>query len=517
MVFSVSEVRLPDHGYATDNTSQLRAIIDFAATKGGVFLESGRDDRTVTYQELAEVAELWALEFDAMTLPIGAPVLLVIDDPLTCAAVFLAVIAAGRCAVPADPDAPQGDLDRTVAVMEPLLVVTDLTNVRLGGSLPQVIVTRDRMHPLNRPPVSTGHRKVAAGSVRLGTSGSTGEPKIVELSEAQLIHVARSVVSHNMLTSRDRGYCSLPLFHINAEVVGLLSTLVAGATLVVDRRFPRKEFWDLLHERRISWVNGVPAIWAILARESIPAPPASLRFVRSASAPLRAELRETISTALGVPVVESYGMTEAASQITATPLHGPARPGSAGIEAGAQVRIRDQHGNDVPPDELGRVWIRGPGVITGYVGGRDAHRFDEHGWLDTGDVGSIGRDGYIVLTGRADDVINRGGELVHPREVEEVLLGDGRVNDVAVVGRPDEILGFVPVAQVVPWNTDLSPLEQEALIADLTARCLDHLSRFKRPAEISVVADLPRAPTGKVRKHQVRQRVLVASKQGART
>jgi acyl-CoA synthetase (AMP-forming)/AMP-acid ligase II len=345
------------------------------------------------------------------------------------------------------------------------------------------------------------------GSVVLLTSGSTGRPKAVELGEPQLLHVAGAVVAHHRITPADRGYNPLPLFHVNAQVVGLLATLVAGAELVLDRRFHRTGFWPLLVERDVTWVNAVPSMLTILSRCDVPAVPPGLRFVRSASAPLPPAVRELITVRIGVPVVESYGMTEAASQITATPLDGRARPGSVGRPVGVELRVVDEEGVPCPPEVVGRVEIRGAGVIEGYAGadrrrppsrGGGINAACADGWLDTADLGRLDADGHLYLAGRADDVINRGGELVYPREVEEVLLGDAQVLEAVVVGRPDVVLGEVPVALV---RADPGAADR------LQARCVTHLARFKRPVEIRVVDALPLGPTGKVRRAELRLRL----------
>ncbi len=212
------------------------------------------------------------------------------------------------------------------------------------------------------------------GGIFLCTSGTTGTPKGILLSEEQLAHVAGSVVNWHGLSQDDRGYCSLPLFHVNAEVVGLLATLRAGASLAVDRKFSRRGFWEMIAERRITWINAVPAIISILAMEPPADPPSRLRFVRSASAPLPVAALERFERSLGVPVIETYGMTEAASMITANPLDGPRKPGSAGKAAGSQVRIAAADGVTAPAGEVGRVLIRGAGVITAYASGGTAGR-----------------------------------------------------------------------------------------------------------------------------------------------
>ncbi len=289
------------------------------------------------------------------------------------------------------------------------------------------------------------------GGIFLCTSGTTGTPKGILLREEQLAHVASSVVDWHRLDRSDRGYCSLPLFHVNAEVVGLLATLRAGAYLAVDRKFSRRGFWDLITADRITWINAVPAIIAILSMDPPAEPPKELRFVRSASAPLPRASLERFQEALGVPVIETYGMTEAASMITANPLDGPRKPGSAGLPAGSEVRIgladggpagrgRHRAGADPGRGRDHRVRLR-----------RDARaRSTDDGWLDTGDLGYLDADGYLFLVGRSDDVINRGGEKIYPREIEEILLAQPGVRSAAVIGALDEVLGERPVAYVVP-------------------------------------------------------------------
>jgi acyl-CoA synthetase (AMP-forming)/AMP-acid ligase II len=309
------------------------------------------------------------------------------------------------------------------------------------------------------------------------------------------------VATHHRLTQADRGFCPLPLFHVNAQVVGLLATLVSGGELVLDRRFHRSGFWELLLLRDVTWVNAAPAIVTILARdpeEPVVAP--RLRFVRSASAPLPPPVRDLFVARTGLPVVESYGMTEAASQITATALDQPHRPGSVGRPIGVELQIVDEAGRPCPSGVVGRVQIRGAGVIRAYVGDAAADRFDRGGWLDTADLGALDAEGHLYLSGRADDVVNRGGELVYPREVEEVLLGDPAVVEAVVAGRPHDVLGAVPVALVRAAHAE--PAE---LVARLGERCAHELAPFKRPVEIRVVGRFPVGPTGKVRRAEVRE------------
>ncbi|MGH3687416.1 MAG: AMP-binding protein [Pseudonocardiaceae bacterium] len=473
------------------------------------FVADARSERTFDFALLRAAADAWCRELDAAGVPPGARVLLDIDDPLAFCAVHLAVIAAGRCSAPVDPAAPAADAARTRRALRPWLVISDRP-AKPGMHYP----ARPGMHvsPATGLPADPSAHVLAAtapdrraGSVALLTSGSTGTPKIVVLTERQLLHVARHVVAHHQLSTTDRGFNPLPLFHINAQVVALLATLVAGGTLVLDRRFHRTGFWQLLAERGITWVNAVPAILSILALDNEPVVPPTLRFIRSASAPLPAAAREQVTVRCGVAVVESYGMTEAASQITATPLHGGHLPGSVGRPAGVELEVVGSDGRRCATDVVGRVRIRGESVISAYAEGVAAERFDTAGWLDTGDLGRLDADGNLYLAGRRDDVVNCGGELVHPSEVEEVLLGEAAVAEAAVAEGPHEVLGAVPVAWIRPVR-ELDGEQIDELVSRLRLRCEQYLSRAKRPVEFRIVTGgLPLTSTGKVLRRRLRE------------
>lgn len=483
----------------------LRSTIRARAAQDGErsYLEDARSDRVLTYRALEGAVSAWSSTFDAIGVAPSGAVLVDLADPLSFAVVHLAALATGRRAVPVDTGQPPSEPGRLADLIGGAsLVVSDraleravpgapASGIDAATFLPAAV--RDGDLPSENPDAP------GEGSVVLFTSGSTGTPKGVELPESQLFFVARAVARHNRLTPEDRGFNSLPLFHVNAEVVGLLATLVAGATLVLDQRFRRTGFWELLAERRITWLNAVPAILAVLAKTGPLDFPEGLRFVRSASAPLPDPVRQALGD---VPLVVSWGMTEGASQITATPLGEPARVGTVGVPVGSEVQVRGEDGAVLPADEVGALWIRGEGIVHRYLFGRAAERFDADGWLSTGDVGSVSADGWVSLAGRSDDVINRGGEKVYPSEVEDVLLGDERVLEAVVVGRPHDVLGAVPIAYVIP-QPDVA-VDAGALVADLTARAEASLTRFRRPVEIVVVPDLPRAPTGKVQRAKVR-------------
>jgi acyl-CoA synthetase (AMP-forming)/AMP-acid ligase II len=521
-------------------TALIRDWIEQAAACRGanLYLSDARGPAALSYTGLLDTVIDVERRLDAAGLPPGARIVVRLGDPLEYATALVAIVAAGRVAVPLDPAAPDTDVARVLGVARPAAVVYRVDRVSpADGTFPvNAASLADTGSPANaapgtvpagQPGEDTGPFEIAEfdfdvvdsvgpvelasaapamadGGIFLCTSGTTGTPKGILLKEEQLAHVASSVVDCHRLTAADRGYCSLPLFHVNAEVVGLLATLRAGAHLAVDRKFSRRGFWQLISDRGITWINAVPAIISILAIEPPATRPAGLRFVRSASAPLPLAALERFEGALGVPVVETYGMTEAASMITANPVDGLRKPGSAGRPASAQVRVElTGVGGSARTGEIGRVQIRGAGVITSYDSGGRPGVIDADGWLDTSDLGYLDADGYLFLVGRSDDVINRGGEKIYPREIEEILLAQPGVRSAAVVGVVDEVLGERPVAYVV---TDAAAVAAE-VEAVLSEACAARLPRHKQPSEFCVVAEMPLGPTGKISRRQLKDLV----------
>ncbi len=479
------------------------------SSQDGPSIIEGATGEGVTWSEVEDLAGLWS------TSAIAGPVGLALADPVAMAANFVAALRSGVVVAPLDPNAPAAEHRARIA--------------QLG--LRAMVVGTDGSHVSELETWTAGRRSIRHAGGRstpvkplpdqpndvraiMSSSGTTGAPKVIPLTEGQLLETASGVASHLGLCLDDRGYSPLPLFHINGLVVGVLSSLVAGSTIIVERQFSRRAFWSNVQRCGATWLNLVPAILAILAAPSqseAPRPDLELRLARSASAPLPHAVRERFERHTGIPVVETYGMTEAASQITANPLD-DVRPGSVGLPVNLDLRGGGDGMRPVPPGETGRVQIRGTRVTPWYWsnggGGSDegdwaARRaLDDDGWLDTGDIGRLDADGYLYLEGRDGDAINRGGEKVQAREVEELLLSDDRVTAAVVVGRPHPTTGEEPIAYVLA--TEAGASSAEALADDLRRLCESSLSRFKRPAAIFVARSLPSGPTGKVLRAAVR-------------
>lgn len=336
----------------------------------------------------------------------------------------------------------------------------------------------------------------------LHTSGSTGRPKRVPLSHANLSISAHNVAATYALSPSDVSMCVMPLFHVHGLVASTLGTLVSGGTLVVPAKFNPLSFWRIARDTGTTWYSAVPTIHQLLLARHEPgaAKPegaGKLRFIRSCSASLPPQVMHDLEAAFGAPVLEAYGMTEAAHQMASNPLPPGARvAGSVGPGTNVGITIRDGNGQVLAPGERGEVCIFGPNVITGYENNPEANAtafFD--GWFRTGDQGMLDERGYLTLTGRLKEMINRGGEKISPREIDEVLLAHPAVNEAVCFGVPHKTWGEEVAAAVT--------LKEPVSEADLLAFCKERLSDFKRPKQIHITEAIPRTATGKIQRRVV--------------
>ncbi len=342
----------------------------------------------------------------------------------------------------------------------------------------------------------------------LHTSGTTSRPKIVPLSQANVCASARNIAAWLALTPADRCLNIMPLFHIHGLMAAVLASLHGGASVACSPGFNALRFFAWLDELEPTWYSAVPTMHqTILARagrnaEIIARRP--LRLIRSSSsslpAPVMAELEETF----GAPVIESYGMTEASHQMTSNPLPPlPRKPGSVGIAAGPEVAIMDQAGALRAPGQEGEVVIRGNNVTEAYENNPKANAGAfTGGWFRTGDQGIIDGEGYLRLTGRLKEIINRGGEKISPREVDDVLMTHPSVAQAVAFAVPHDKLGE-DVAAAIVLREGAEATEQE-----LRSFASEHLANFKVPRKIVFLDEIPKGATGKL------QRIGLAAKLG---
>jgi acyl-CoA synthetase (AMP-forming)/AMP-acid ligase II len=349
-------------------------------------------------------------------------------------------------------------------------------------------------------PAKAAHPGVAeAGDIALvlHTSGTTARPKIVPLSQANICASARHIGATLALSPADACLNIMPLFHIHGLIAAVLSSLAAGGAVICTPGFDALRFFRLLDEERPSWYTAVPTMHqTILTRADRNAEiiaRAKLRFIRSSSASLPGPVMEQLEAVFGCPLVESYGMTEASHQMASNPLAGPRKPGSVGRAAGPEVAIMDDDGTILPQGEIGEVVIRGPNVTAGYEANPDANaKAFTHGWFRTGDQGAFDAEGYLTLTGRLKELINRGGEKVSPLEVDGVLSAHPAVAQALTFAMPHAKLGE-EVAAAVVLREGAACTERE--LRDFAAQ---QLADFKVPRKVVFLPEIPKGATGKL-------------------
>jgi acyl-CoA synthetase (AMP-forming)/AMP-acid ligase II len=342
----------------------------------------------------------------------------------------------------------------------------------------------------------------------LHTSGTTARPKIVPLTQRNLTTSAANIKAALALTPEDRCLNVMPLFHIHGLLGALLSSMATGASVVCSPGFDAFKFFGWLDETRPTWYTAVPTMHQLVltraARQKESVQRSRLRFIRSSSAALPPTVMAELEETFGAPVIEAYGMTEASHQMATNPLPPAGRkPGSVGLGAGVQVSIMDDDGNLLPSPRIGEVVIKGGNVTAGYENNPTANATSfTSGWFRTGDQGYQDEDGYLFLTGRIKEIINRGGEKVSPREIDEVLLQHPAVAQAVAFGMPHDRLGE-EVAAAVVLAEGASAEERE-----LREFCAKQLADFKLPKTIVILTDIPKGATGKV------QRIGLAEKLG---
>lgn len=341
----------------------------------------------------------------------------------------------------------------------------------------------------------------------LHTSGTTSKPKIVPIRHRNLARSAVGIAGSLAMTARDRSLNVMPLFHIHGLLAGLLAPLSAGGSVVCTEGFDAFGFFSWLETLRPTYYTAVPTMHQmVLSRSSghrSMARECGLRFVRSSSASLPTPVLDDLKELFGAPVIEAYGMTEATHQMCANPLPpAVAKARSVGVPTGVELAVLDDLGRPAPAGQRGEVAVRGPTVIDGYENNPEADRAAfTSGWFRTGDEGCVDADGYLFLTGRLKEQINRGGEKVSPLEVDEALLGHEAVAEAVTFAMPHPKLGEEVVAAVVTVE-GASVTERE-----LRRFLSESLAAFKVPRRVLFLDELPKGPTGKLQRIDLAKRL----------
>jgi acyl-CoA synthetase (AMP-forming)/AMP-acid ligase II len=416
--------------------------------------------------------------------------------------------AAGARVMLVDGEGP-GDRDEPALRCWPFAV--SVLSGSEGGALSVHLDTATAPHPVNSNP--EGLRPDDA--MIMFTGGTTGLPKMVPWTRANIAGSVRAVIAGYQLGPQDATVAVMPLYHGHGLIAALLATLVSGGAVLLPARgrFSAHTFWDDINAVRATWYTAVPTIHQILLERSktegeahgeVEAP-ATLRFIRSCSAPLTPETAQALQDEFSAPVVCAFGMTEATHQVATTDAGRDENPaattGLVGASTGPEIRIAGPDGQALPVEAVGEVWLRGPTVVRGYLGDPaiTAANFTD-GWLRTGDLGTLSAAGDLIIRGRIKELINRGGEKISPERVEGVLASHPNILEVAVFGVPDKLYGETVAAVIVPRG-GAAPTP-----AELSVFCRERLAAFEVPAGFQVASELPHTAKGSLDRRAVAER-----------
>lgn len=462
------------------------------------------EGRTYGYAELWGLAGAAAARLRAAGVARGDRVALSVPNVPAFVAAFYGALRLGAIAVPLNPTLTADELGSLLAdagaavlVTVPSVAATLAPTVR--ARVTEVVLPADLagVAPVEVEPVAVAADTPA---VIIFSSGTTGQPKGVTLSHANITSNVTVNADEVGMTRDDRVIAFMPLFHCYGLNVILNSALSVGATVVLERHFDPRRTAETIALEQVTMFFGVPTTFIVLLQHDSAEALMSLRYCYCAAAPLPVEIETRWGLHTGLIVNQAYGLSEASPCVTYNAVRGYRR-GSIGVpSAGVEVRIVDPvTERDVPPGAVGELWVESPGVMLGYWGRPEATAATlRDGWLRTGDLGRRDDDGYLYITDRLKDMINCGGMKVYPTEVENALYRHPSVGEAAVVGVPDETMGEVVHAHVAPRRG-------EALdVADLRAFLRTHLAAYKQPTAIRVVEALPKGRTGKILRREVR-------------
>ena len=492
---------------ATGTQAQtLREVLDYGTGDHAALVAP--DGPSITYDDLRAQVDRLRTQLRHLGISREDRVAIVLPNGLESIVTFLAVTAAATAA----PLNAAYKIDEFAFYLDDTNASAVITGPEGGQAILEVappgalhiVATMDDAGQVSFSPVGQGKGASVSPwpakddvALVLHTSGTTSRPKRVPLTHQNLTTSLRNIAATYNLTADDVALCVMPLFHVHGLVASTLSTLQTGGTVVAPPRFNPMNFWPVVKEHNVTWYSAVPTMHQALlarARSTKPEVPETLRFIRSCSAALPPVVMDQLEQQFGVPVLEAYGMTEAAHQMSSNPLPpGNRLPGAVGPGTGVEIAIMDEEGTLLLNGERGEVVIRGDNVISGYENNPDANASSfTNGWFRTGDEGMLDADGYLTLTGRLKEMINRSGEKISPLEIDNALLDHPAVAEAVAFGVAHQTHGEEPSAAVV--------LNGEVTTQELVAFCREKLADYKVPRVIHVMDEIPRGPTGKIQR-----------------
>lgn len=478
-------------------TGTVRDWLDARAAEGGVavvFPETGQD---LSWAELRNTALAFAAQLTSIGCTKGESVAIVAPNSKESLLAFFGALYGGFRAT----------MINLAAGRDAIAYALDHSEARFGYVHPDCKTMFEAANDAGVIPLPLNCQaaaqlfKISANddALLMYTSGTTGRPKGVVHTHASLLAGGWTTAVAHDLRPVDRGFCVLPIYHINGLCVTVMGSLVSGGSFAVVPRFSASAFWQQADVSGVTWFSVVPTIIShLLHGEKEPKATCRkrIRFGRSASSALAVETQSSFETRFGIPIVETMGLTETAAQILSNPLPPATRKiGSPGIAFGCEVEIQNATGIAMPAGEEGEIVVRGPNVMRGYLKNTEATAAAfRDGWLRTGDLARMDDEGYVFVTGRLKELIIKGGENIAPREVDEALYTHPDVVEAAAFARSCSRYGETIEAAVrVRDGSGLTP-------AALLTICEERLGRFKTPDAVHFLDELPKGPSGKIQR-----------------
>jgi acyl-CoA synthetase (AMP-forming)/AMP-acid ligase II len=491
----------------------IREYLDFQAAErpDAIYLLAPETGRTMTFLALQKASRRLAAYLSGCGGSPGDRIALLMENGYQTCRLFIGSMYAGYCVTPLNLLAQTSQLEYVLGHSDAKIVFVTpdqqerlmmaLKNVPREVQVQVVDVDAEEFIIGNEEKADLAPVGEADDALMMYTSGTTGKPKGVVLTNCSVVSGGQFVSEAHALTPQDRVMACLPLYHINAQIVTATAPLVHGGSLVLPHRFGVSAYWGMVEKYRCTWINLVPTMISYLVnvaeQKEMTADLSRVRFCRSASAPLPPSQHRAFEERFKIGVIETMGLTETAAPCFTNPLDPAQRKiGSPGRAFGNEAKIIGLEGKPLPAGETGEIMIRGANVMKCYYKSPEqtASAFTEDGWLHTGDLGYLDEDGFVFVTGRIKELIIKGGENIAPREIDEALLKHPAVLDAAAVGIPDQNYGQEIMACIV--------LKEGArcTVEELRTFCENELGRYKTPKIFHFVEDLPRGPSGKVQR-----------------
>ncbi|KAI9785695.1 MAG: hypothetical protein M1839_008712 [Geoglossum umbratile] len=484
----------------------------FQATESpAIIIPSKSNALTLSYKQLALHTASFQKKLAALGVAPHSAISIALPNSLEFAVAFLATACQRAIAAPLNPAYKQDEFEFYIDDLESALVIVPRDAVESNGPAVRaarkyraavaecywdaqrgelILDVKDRGALQNAKKQSVQKAQPDDIALVLHTSGTTGRPKA---------HPENVCETYN-LGPRDRTLLVMPLFHVHGLLAAFLSPLRSGGCVIIPRRFSASEFWHDFITYRANWYTAVPTIHQILLKTPLPDPKPDIRFIRSCSSPLSPSTFHQLEETFNTPVLEAYAMTEAAHQLTSNPLPPSKRkPGSVGIGQGVVVKILDSNDEEVAHGNEGEICIRGENVTKGYLNNPEANRssFTKSGFFRTGDQGKKDEDGYVIITGRIKELINKGGEKISPIELDNVLTQHPAVSEAVSFAIADEMYGQeVGIAVILKVGKMLEEDELRKWMAEKVAR-------FKLPKKIYFTNSMPKTATGKIQRRMI--------------